>query len=62
MAIVSRGAGPAPGADAFAREKSSAAPMTSAERRTYRRTVGALITLWLAVVITFSPWGVAGPR
>jgi hypothetical protein len=36
--------------------------MTSAERRTYRLTVGALITLWLAVVITFSPWGVAGPR
>jgi Na+/proline symporter len=58
MALGS-GGGPRPGADEFARERSSAVPMTPGERRTYRVTLAVLFTLWLSVVLAFSPWGLA---
>lgn len=60
MALGS-GGGPRPGAEEFARERSSAVPMSAAERRTYRVTLAVLLTLWLAVVLAFSPWGLAAP-
>jgi fatty acid desaturase len=33
--------------------------MTSRERRIFRFTLAALAIVWLAVIVTFSPWGVA---
>jgi SSS family solute:Na+ symporter len=62
MALFSIGGGVRPGAEDYAREKRSAAPMTAGERRTYRLTLAALMVVWLTVVVTFSPWGVAAPR
>lgn len=35
------------------------AAMTARERRIYHLTLAALAGLWLAIVITFSPWGIA---
>ena len=39
-----------------------AASMTARERTIYRGTLGVLAAIWIAVVVTFSPWGIAGPR
>ncbi len=36
------------------------AAMTVAERRRYRMFLGFVAICWLVVVVTFSPWGVAG--
>ncbi len=64
MVLVSRGGGANPGADEVADLKTAAAgnSMTPGERRTYRSTLAALAIVWLAVVVTFSPWGVAQGR
>lgn len=61
MALVSRSGGANPGANEVADLKAAAAAnsMTSQERRIFRFTLVALAIVWLAVVVTFSPWGVA---
>ncbi len=45
-----------------ARNAGARSSMTTAERRIYRRALAALLVIWLAVVWTFSPWGIAAPR
>jgi SSS family solute:Na+ symporter len=42
----------------------AAAPnaMTPGERRCYHLTLAGLIVLWLVIVVTFSPWGLAPSR
>ena len=64
MALFSLGGGANARANEVAtvRSAAAAAAMTSAERRTYRLTLAALIAVWLGVVLTFSPWGLARPR
>ncbi len=62
MALFSFGGGVRPGAEAYARDRGGAVPMTVRERRIYRLTLAALLVVWLTVVVTFSPWGVAAPR
>lgn len=44
---------------AYVRDRGSAAPMTRVERRIYHVTLGVLGAVWLAVLVTFSPWGLA---
>ncbi len=43
----------------YVRDRGSAVPMTLVERRIYRVTLGVLGVVWLAVLVTFSPWGLA---
>ncbi|MSU73430.1 MAG: hypothetical protein EXS43_14010 [Opitutus sp.] len=64
MALASRGGGPNAGAAEVADLTAAAAgtSMTPGERRTYRLTLAALGIVWLAVVLTFSPWGVGHGR
>ncbi len=62
MTVFSFGGGLRPGAEEYAREQRLAAPMTPGERRTYHLTLGVLALVWLTVVLTFSPWGLAAPR
>ncbi|MSU24286.1 MAG: hypothetical protein EXS32_10740 [Opitutus sp.] len=64
MALVSRSGGANPGANEVADLTAAASgnSMTPDERRTYRLTLAALGILWLAVVVTFSPWGVGHGR
>jgi Na+/proline symporter len=61
MALVSRSGGANPGANEVADLTAAAAAnsMTSRERRIFRFTLAALAIVWLAVIVTFSPWGVA---
>jgi len=64
MAVASRGGHPEgtipPGV--WRRDAPGTDGMTARERRLYRMTLGALVTLWLAVVVWFSPWGWATSR
>lgn len=64
MTLVSRGGGANPGADEVADLTAAAArnSMTLGERRSYRLTLAALAVVWLAVIVTFSPWGVGAAR
>jgi hypothetical protein len=36
--------------------------MTGPERRIYRFVLIALAVIWLSIIVTFSPWGIARPR
>ena len=64
MALFSRRGGANPGAAEVAERTSAATAksMSPGERRTYHLTRGALAFVWLAVVVTFSPWGVGHAR
>lgn len=64
MAGFSRGGGANPGAVEVAERTAAAAAksMSPSERRTYHLTLGALVLVWLGVVVTFSPWGVGHAR
>ena len=62
MALFSVGGGVRPSAEEYARDRGSAVPMTPGERRKYHLSLVALAMVWLAVVVTFSLWGLAAPR
>ena len=62
MALVSRGGATTAGATEVADLTAAAAgkSMTPGECRTYRLTLAVLAIVWIAVVVTFSPWGLGG--
>jgi len=64
MALFSGGGGANAGAVEVAERTAAAAAksMTPGERRTYHVTLALLAIVWLAVVLTFSPWGVGHAR
>jgi Na+/proline symporter len=47
---------------ALARTGTGEPTMTAGERRIFRGVLAVLVAVWLGVIVTFSPWGVAGPR
>ncbi len=63
MTVVSVGSKPDAAAAALAgAQRAAAKPMTSHERRLYQIVLLALAVVWLAVTITFSPFGLAASR
>jgi SSS family solute:Na+ symporter len=62
MVLFSVGGGGEASADRMAERRATASAMTNRERRVYRTTLGVLGFVWLVVVVTFSPWGVATVR
>lgn len=62
MFLFSRGGGPSAAARETADATAAAPPLTTAERRAYRLTLLALGLVWLGVLLTFSPWGIARAR
>lgn len=58
MTLISARSEPPPDPVGRAQEGAAAATMTERERRTYRWTLAAFAILWLAVTLTFSPWGI----
>jgi SSS family solute:Na+ symporter len=57
-----RPAGPPTSIETWRPGASSASTLTDAERRIYRRALGALAVLWLTVLYAFSPLGWAASR
>lgn len=64
MTLLSWGAPPSVRADEMSvtRPESVGEAMNPHERRIYHTTLAVLAVLWLVIVITFSPWGLAAPR
>jgi SSS family solute:Na+ symporter len=58
MALVSLRSEPPQDAAGRAPGRAATATMTDGERRTYRWTLAVFAILWLAVLLTFSPWGI----
>ncbi len=64
MALFSRGGDDQTLSDEVARIRSDATQgaMTAGQRRIYHITLAVLVVLWLAILLTFSPWGLAAMK
>jgi len=62
LGSAGRGAETAPREGVWRGTETGKPTMTAGERRIFRGVLAALVAVWLGVVATFSPWGVARPQ